>query len=131
MSQSHKKCLHCPAVPRSSMVRMFSACRLAQPLYGINEKQERYIPDIDAFVSRYVLNNPDRHIATLMVKEKEWASDERSFMTMSFTKQIHYGEHFKKTLAWSNNLLMHQIIWSSRHVCHVTKCIQHRTLTYC
>jgi hypothetical protein len=30
-----------------------------------------------------------------MIKEKEWASDERSFMTMAFTKTIHYGEHFR------------------------------------
>ena len=51
--------------------------------------------DIDTFVSRYVLNNPDRHVATLLVKEKEWAEDERSFMTMAFTKLIRYGEHFR------------------------------------
>ena len=51
--------------------------------------------DIDTFVSRYVLNNPDRHVATLLVKEKEWAVDERSFMTMAFTKPIRYGEHFR------------------------------------
>ena len=51
--------------------------------------------DIDTFVSRYVLNNPDKHVATLLVKEKEWAVDECSFMTMAFTKPIRYGEHFR------------------------------------
>ena len=51
--------------------------------------------DVDEFVSKYVLDNPDKHIGTLRSVEHKWADDEKSFMTMKFTRQISYGEHFR------------------------------------
>ena len=51
--------------------------------------------DVDEFVSKYVLDNPDKHIGTLRAVRHIWSDDEKSFISMKFTENISYGEHFR------------------------------------
>jgi hypothetical protein len=51
--------------------------------------------DIDEFTTKYVLDNPDKHIGDLRAVEHVWSDDEKSFISMKFTHQVSYGEHFR------------------------------------
>ena len=63
--------------------------------------------DVDEFVSKYVLDNPDKHVGTLRAVQHIWSDDEKSFISMKFTENISYGEHFRiiaKNLSRNNEL---------------------------
>ena len=51
--------------------------------------------EIDAFISKYVLNNPDKHIASVLTEKTQWNDTDKSFITLKFTQQIMYGEHIR------------------------------------
>jgi len=50
--------------------------------------------DLSDFIKSNVINNPYQNIIQLPVEEISF-SDYASFITMKFTNNINYGEHFK------------------------------------
>lgn len=51
--------------------------------------------DIETFISKYVCNNPDVNIGNVTVSPLKFSDEAKSFMTMTFTKPVAYGEHFR------------------------------------
>lgn len=51
--------------------------------------------DVDNFISKYVLNHPDKNMITSNTEPAEFEDDMKSFITLTFTEPIQYGEHIR------------------------------------
>jgi len=55
----------------------------------------RTINDIKEFIENNVINVPSKNIAKTTYKHASFAENERSYISLEFTKQILAGEHFR------------------------------------
>lgn len=55
----------------------------------------RSYDDCKEFISEYVCNNPDKNLCNVDAEEVRWHDNEKSFITLSFTEPIKYGEHLR------------------------------------
>ena len=51
--------------------------------------------DVEKFIRKYVYNNPDKNLCNIKSDFLTYNDGDQSFITMNFTKPIHYGEHFR------------------------------------
>ena len=51
--------------------------------------------EVETFISKYVCNNPDVNVGNVTVSPLKFSDEQKSFMTMTFTKPVVYGEHFR------------------------------------
>lgn len=55
----------------------------------------RSYEDCKEFITKYVVNNPDKNLCNVDAEFVEWHKDEKSFITLSFSEPIRYGEHLR------------------------------------
>lgn len=53
------------------------------------------IEDTEKFINKYVLNHPDKNITTTDTEPVEFTDEMKSFITLSFTEPVKYGEHLR------------------------------------
>lgn len=51
--------------------------------------------DVKNFINDNVLDNPDGNIADVRAEEVLWKDDHKSFITLSFSEPVKYGEHLR------------------------------------
>lgn len=51
--------------------------------------------DVDDFISSHVLNHPDKNLITANTEPAEFTDEMNSFITLTFTEPLQYGEHIR------------------------------------
>lgn len=69
--------------------------RLFYAITNTDVKRVTNISDVDAFINNCVNNKPDENLVSLKSGKVLFDDTEKSFITLHFTKPLHYGEHIK------------------------------------
>ena len=53
------------------------------------------VDDVDNFISKYILNHPDKNLITANTEPVEFTDEMKSFITLTFSEPLQYGEHIR------------------------------------